>query len=335
MPFPSPRRVTLPARRTATGDEVPALTLSVHDAGDGPAVVLCHGFPELASSWRHQFDALVQRGCRVIAPDQRGYGGSDRPEPIRAYDIHHLTSDLTGLLDVLGIERAVFAGHDWGGFVVWAMPSLHRERVAGVIGVNTPYLPRAPIPPLQVFRALVGGRSERMYIAWFQEPGVAEGVLDSRARLVFERLMRRGVDTATLQQRMAADPDGPDLNPFRRLEEVEPLGEPLLTAAELDTYVSTFERTGFRGGINWYRNFDRNWETAPEVGVTKVEQPCLMVTAEWDAALRPELAAGMPALCPDLETKQIARSGHWTQQEKPEELNRILVDWLVRRFGSR
>jgi microsomal epoxide hydrolase len=334
MPFPAAHRLNLPARRTRAGDEVPPIQLSVHDAGSGPAVVLCHGFPELAYSWRHQFDALVAAGFRVIAPDQRGYGGSDRPEPIRAYDIHHLTSDLVGLLDVLGIERAVFAGHDWGGFVVWAMPLLHAERTAGVIGVNTPYLPRPPIPPLQLIRALVGGKIERHYIAWFQEPGVAEGVLDTRARLVFEKLMRRGVDEASMQQRVLSDAEGPDMNPFRRLEGVETLGEALLSPAELETYVSTYTRTGFRGGINWYRNFDRNWETAPEVGVAKLELPCLMVTAQWDWALRPEFAAGMPALVADLEMKQIAHCGHWTQQEKPAELNRILADWLGRRFGS-
>jgi pimeloyl-ACP methyl ester carboxylesterase len=334
MPFPAPRRLSLPARRTRGGDEVPPIQLSVHEAGSGPAVVLCHGFPELAYSWRHQFGALVAAGFRVIAPDGRGYGGSDRPEPIRAYDIHHLCSDLVGLLDVLGIERAVFAGHDWGGFVVWAMPILHPDRTAGVIGVNTPYLPRSPIPPLQLFRALVGGKIERHYITWFQEPGVAEGVLDIRVRLVFEKLMRRGVDEATLQKRLLADSEGPDMNPFRRLEQVETLGKELLTPAELETYVSTFTRTGFRGGINWYRNFDRNWETAPEVGVAKVELPCLMVTAQWDWALRPEFAAGMPALVADLELQQIAECGHWTQQEKPAELNRILADWLSRRFGS-
>jgi pimeloyl-ACP methyl ester carboxylesterase len=200
--------------------------------------------------------------------------------------------------------------------------------------VNTPYLPRTPVPPLQLFRALVNDRIERHYIAWFQEPGVAEGVIDSRARLVFEKLMRRGVDEATMQQRVLGDPDGPDMNPFRRLEQIETLGEPLLSAAELETYASTFARTGFRGGINWYRNFDRNWETAPEVGVAKIDLPCLMVTAQWDWALRPEFAAGMPALCADLEMQQIAGCGHWTQREKPDELNRILVDWLVRRFGA-
>ena len=334
MPFPLPRPLRLPARRTRTGEDVAPLQLAVHEAGRGPAVVLCHGFPELAYSWRHQFDPLVAAGFRVIAPDQRGYGGSDRPERIGAYDIHHLCGDLVGVLDVLGIDRAVFAGHDWGGFVVWAMPLLFPERTAGVIGVNTPYLPRSPAPPLQLFRALVGGRIERHYIAWFQEPGVAEAVLDREPGLVFEKLMRRGIDGATLQKRVLADPDGPDMNPFRRLEEVETLGEPLLEAEELETYASTFARTGFGGGINWYRNFDRNWETTPEVGVAKLGLPCLMVTAEWDWALRPEFAAGMPALCADLEIHQIAKCGHWTQQEHPAELNRILVDWLARRFGG-
>ena len=312
---------------------MPPLELSVHDAGRGPTVVLCHGFPELAYSWRHQFDPLVAAGFRVIAPDQRGYGGSDRPEAIRSYDLHHLCGDLVGLLDALGIERAVFAGHDWGGFVVWAMPILHPERTAAVIGVNTPYLPRSPIPPTQLFRTLVNGRSERHYIAWFQEPGVAERVLDRRAQLVFEKVMRRGVDEATIQKRLSADPEGPDLNPFRRLEEVETLGEALLSEAELETYASTFARTGFGGGINWYRNFDRNWETLPELGVAKLGLPCLMVTAQWDWALRPEFAAGMPAMCSDLEMHPIAQCGHWTQQERPAELNRILVDWLGRRFG--
>jgi microsomal epoxide hydrolase len=332
MPFPAPKLLTLPPRRVASGVEIPAIDLSVHDAGEGPAVVLCHGFPELAFSWRHQFDALVEAGFRVIAPDQRGYGGSDRPDEISAYDIHHLTSDLAGLLDVLGIERAVFAGHDWGGFVVWAMPFLQAERVAGVVGVNTPYTPRMPVPPLQLFRAAVGGKDERMYIAWFQEPGVAEAVLDKNPRLVFEKLMRRGFDPQVAQARMQADPEGPDMNPFRRLDELETLGEELLTSDELERYATTFTSTGFRGGINWYRNFDRNWETAPTIGAEKVDLPCLMVTAEWDAALRPEMAAGMPSLCPDLEMHQIPRCGHWTQQENPEQLNAILVDWLTRRF---
>jgi pimeloyl-ACP methyl ester carboxylesterase len=329
--FPPARRVELPTLRLPDGSREPGIALAVHEEGEGPAVVLCHGFPELAFSWRHQLPALAAAGFRAIAPDQRGYGGSDRPVRVAAYDMHHLTGDLVGLLDALGVERAVFVGHDWGGFVAWAMPVLHPGRCLGVVGVNTPYLPRSPLPPTAMFRALVGGDDDRLYILWFQRPGVADDVLTRNVERVFTVLMRRGVPLETLAARAAAQ-GGLDLNPFRRLAELEPLGEPLLSPDELDVYVRSFRRTGFSGAIHWYRNFDRNWETAPEIGVARIEPPCLMVTAQWDPALRPELAAGMPALVPDLETVMIEGCGHWTQQEEPERLNRILVDWLGRRF---
>jgi pimeloyl-ACP methyl ester carboxylesterase len=309
--------------------------MAVHEARPAgsdarPPVVLCHGFPELGFSWRHQFPALVGAGFRTLAPDQRGYGSTDAPDEIPAYDIHHLTGDLVGLLDALEIEKAIFVGHDWGGLVVWSLPALHPERIAGIVGVNTPYLPRAPMPPTTLLRAMVGGQDEKMYMLWFQKPGVAEAVLDRDPELLFERLLRTGVPFEELAKRMA-DP-GFDMNPFRRLSEMETMGDPIGTQEERDHYARVFRSKGFRGGINWYRNLDRNWETAPAVGVTKVEVPCLMVTARWDPALRPEMAAGMPALCPDLETVMIERCGHWTQQEKPDELNRTLVDWLQRRF---
>ncbi|MCP5058460.1 MAG: alpha/beta hydrolase [bacterium] len=325
--FSEARRIQLPAQNGGGG----GITVAVHEAGDGPAVVFSHGFPELAYSWRHQFGPLAEAGFRAIAADGRGYGGSDRPDEITAYDIHHLTGDLVALLDSLEIERAVFCGHDWGGFVVWAMPILHPERTAGVIGVNTPYMPRSPIAPTSMMRALVGGEDERMYILWFQEPGVAEGVLDGQTRLLFEKLMREPEDPAVSAARMVGEDGKLDMNPFRRLPEI-PDGAPILSSEELDHFVQTFGKTGFGGGINWYRNFDRNWESAPDVGVARIGVPCLMITAEWDAALRPEMAAGMPALVPDLEMHQIKTCGHWTQQERPEELNRLLIDWLTRRF---
>lgn len=324
--FPDPKRIGLPPRPGA--GEGAGIALSLHDAGSGPAVVLCHGFPELGYSWRHQFPALTEAGFRAVAPDQRGYGASDRPEAIEAYDLLHLTGDLVGLLDALELDRAVFAGHDWGGFVAWAMPVLHPERTLGVIGVNTPYM---AFPPTQMMRMLTGGEDERLYILWFQQPGVAEGVLDAKPRLVFERLMRGGVDPAQAAQEMLRN-GKLDANPFRRLEELEPLGEPIVSEADLDHYAGVFAETGFRGGINWYRNIDRNRERAPGVGTEKIEHPCLMVTAEWDPALRPELAAGMPNLCPDLEMHKIEKCGHWTQQEKPDALNALMVDWLRRRF---
>ena len=198
--FPAPRRISLAPRAFDGGAPEEPIKLDVHDVGEGPAVVFCHGFPELAYSWRHQFEPLVEAGFRVIAPDMRGYGGSDAPEGIETYDIFHLTGDLVGLLDALEIEQAVFVGHDWGGFVVWAMPILHPERVAGVIGVNTPYLARGPIAPTKMLAAAAGDHPEKIYILWFQEPGVAEGVLDTNPRIAFEKQRHQFVAAMGLDQ---------------------------------------------------------------------------------------------------------------------------------------
>ena len=173
--FPSPRLVQLAGRRGVLGTEIPPIRLAVHEAGSGPAVVMCHGFPELAYSWRHQVAALGAQGFRAIAADQRGYGASDCPEAVEDYDLEHLTSDMAGMLDELGIEKAVFAGHDWGGFVAWAMPVLYPERTLGAIGVNTPNF---PFPKTERYRARVD-HDDKDYILWFQKPGVAEEFLDS------------------------------------------------------------------------------------------------------------------------------------------------------------
>lgn len=316
--MPVAQRITLPERVAASGTREPPLTLSVRETGRGPAVVLCHGFPELAYSWRHQVPALAAAGFRVIAPDQRGYGGSDAPEPVEAYDLEHLTDDLAALLDARGIERAVFAGHDWGGVVAWGMPVRHPRRTAGVIGVNQPY---SSLPDLDFLRRGVAD-DEEFYALWFQRPGVAEAMLDLHPRLVFEKTMRRG-----------APPRGGMLrNPFCGLETREPIGSPLLTEAEIDVYTRAFSARGFRGPINWYRNMERNQRMFPDFGMRRLDVPCLMITAEWDSALPPDLAAGMPAVCPDLETHMIGRCGHSTAQDKPAELNALMTDWLTRRF---
>jgi pimeloyl-ACP methyl ester carboxylesterase len=304
------------------------IRLAVRDEGSGPAVVLCHGFPELAYSWRLQVPALVAAGFRVLVPDQRGYGDSDRPADAAAYDIHHLTGDLVGLLDALAIERAVFVGHDWGGLVVWMMPLLHPGYTAGVVGVNTPYLPRAPVPPVGMIRAAFG---DNHYIVHFQRPGVADAALARDVRRVFTQLLRRGVPLAEVEARVAARGRMPNLV---EMVEDEPLGEPLVGDDVIQIYVDAFTRTGFTGGINWYRNLDRNWQTTPQLAGARITVPALMIVAEWDMALRPELAEPMKRLVDDLEFVTIPRCGHWTQQEHPDELNRLLVDWLRRRFAA-
>jgi pimeloyl-ACP methyl ester carboxylesterase len=331
--LPEPRRIELPASLGCHGAALDPVALSVHEAGpeDGPAVVLIHGFPELAFSWRHQVKPLSKAGFRVIVPDMRGYGASDRPEPIEEYALEYLMGDIVRLLDVLGVERAVFAGHDWGGFVVWGMPIAYPERSAGVIGVNTP---NVPLPKTAMMRLAVPD-DEKLYILWFQRPGIAEAILDRNPRLLFEKLMRCGTEPegGSLVERAAGDDPDVDANPFRRLSELPDHGDPLLSPAELDVYVQAFEESGFRGGINWYRNIDRNGDAFPEIGVQKLDLPCLMVTAEWDMALPPSAAAGMPQICSDLEVKMIEACGHWTQQDKPDELTAIMVDWLKRRFA--
>ena len=323
--LPEPVIVSLPDRGFG------AIELSVHDSGGGddrPAVVFSHGFPELGYSWRYQHPAVVAAGFRAVAPDQRGYGGSSAPEPIEAYDLEQLCGDLDAMCGELGIERAVFVGHDWGGLVIWAMPTFFPERVAGLVGICTPF---APMPPTSLLASLVDGDAERQYIVWFQEPGVAEAILDPLAREMFEKVLRGGTDPAEAMSRAFVD-GKLDMNPFRKLATLDPMGEPIVSPAELEHYVEIFTRTGFRGGINWYRNIDRNLERYPGVAKSDPAVPCLMITAEWDPALPPAFAAGMPDQIADLEVRMVPHGGHWVQQEFPEVINSYLVDWLSRRF---
>lgn len=307
------------------------IRLAVYEQGEGPAVVFCHGFPELAFSWRHQLPALAKAGYHAIAPDQRGYGASDKPEPVEAYRIDHLCGDLVGLLDAKGIKRAVFCGHDWGGFVVWTMPLLYPDRVAGVIGVNTPMSPPTPQPPMAMLRMFRGPDN---YIVKFQEPGVADKALAADVRKTFQLLMRRG-GLFSAEEFAKLPQDAPERK-FQLLKMLEqPLeklgGEVFLSDKDLDVFVKTYEKTGFTGGINWYRNIDSNWELTKDRPRT-IEVPCLYVGAEDDVVLPPSSANGMEKLIPQLEKATINDCGHWTQQERPEEFNKIVIDWLQRHF---
>lgn len=309
------------------------IELAVHELGPTtatPPVVLCHGFPELAYSWRHQLPALADAGFRAVAPDQRGYGGSSAPGPVDAYGIEQLCGDLVGLLDSLEVERAVFVGHDWGGFVAWAMPLLHPDRCAGVAGVCTPYM---GFPTTAVLRSIFGDDDEAMYMLWFQAEGVAEAHLDRRVEAVFRTLMVGGVDPSVAAG-AGLDRQGGSFNPFLRVDELDVRGEPVATDEELRHYVEVFSRTGFRGGINWYRNLDANAAALPDLGRRTLDLPALMICAELDPALPPALAAGMPEVCSDLESHTIGGAGHWVQQECPDQVNGLLLDWLTRRFAG-
>lgn len=308
------------------------IEMAVYESGptNGFPVVLCHGFPELAFSWRHQLPALARAGYRVIAPDQRGYGGTSRPREIESYDMPHLTNDLAGLLDELGIEKAVFCGHDWGGSVVWAMPLYHPERVAGAIGVNTPFVARAPIDPIAFLRARMG---ESMYIVYFQKPGEADQILADDVGRTFRFFMRRHVVTGEEYAKRPLEEKNLEL--VRALESDESAwrGEVLLDANEMKVFVDTYTRTGFTGGINWYRNISRNWELSARFE-PRVPMPALMIMAEDDVVLTPRMAEGMERFVPDLEKVLIRNCGHWTQQEKPSETTAAITGWLERRFPA-
>ncbi len=328
---------------------VNGLKMAYYEAGpkgQGVPVVFSHGFPELAYSWRHQLKALAEAGRWVIAPDQRGYGLTERPEPVEAYDMEHLTGDLVGLIDHLGAAKAIWCGHDWGGAIVWQMPLRHPDRTAGVIGLNTPFQPRAAFDPIAIMRTRLG---EEMYIVHFQKPGEADAALAKNARATMDFFLRRppqrsaagggaldslsGGESKGFATERAKD--APSVFPLVRMVQAYDAKTDnrarFLTDAEFEVFVDTFTRTGFTGGINWYRNITRNWERSADLPAT-VDVPALMVMAENDAVLPPSSADGMEAFIPDLEKALVKGSGHWTQQEAPEQVNRILLDWLGRRF---
>lgn len=316
--------------------QVNGIRMAYYEAGprEGLPVVLCHGFPELAFSWRHQLKALGEAGRWVIAPDQRGYGLTDRPAAVEDYDIEHLAGDIVGLLDHLGVEKAILCGHDWGGIVVWQTPMRHPDRVAGVIGLNTPFMPRAPVDPIAIMRQRMG---EEMYIVHFQKPGEADAVLNADPAKAMAFFMRRPLEGQLPSAGLSSERKPGEPSAFALVEMLkayDPAQDPretFLTPDEFAAFVETFQRTGFTGGINWYRNMTRNWERSAGIE-DRIGVPSLMVMAENDAVLPPSAADGMEAYVADLEKTLIRGSGHWTQQEKPEAVNSAILDWLDRRF---
>ncbi len=318
------------------------IRMGFYEAGpktDAPPVVLCHGWPEIAFSWRHQIKALAAAGIRVIAPDQRGYGATDRPEAVEAYDIEHLTGDLVGLLDHLKIDKAIFVGHDWGGFIVWQMPLRHIDRVAGVVGVNTPaHQPRAGRPDrtaapafrrADVHRAVSGpGARRRQDI---QQPGRADlRCLYAEAGAAQRHRAGGSADRRASARRPRLNLAFPQM--IAGYDAKHDPRTPILSPEEKKVFVDTFTKTGFTGGINWYRNMSRNWQRSAEIDHT-VRVPSLMIMAENDQVLPPSAADGMEKIVPDLEKYLVRGSGHWTQQEKPEEVSAKLIEWRRRRFG--
>ena len=316
--FPTPTRI-----------KTNGIELSVHLAGpeDGQPLFLAHGWPELAYSWKNQIHVLAAAGYRVIAPDLRGFGASDCPVGIENYTIDKLVDDFTGLLDALGHESAVFIGHDWGGILVWHAAMLAKERVAGVIGVNTPHLPRPSIPPTETFKELGG---EDHYILRFQEEGYAESRFEGQEDDFFAYVFGKAPPVDDIQSLY------PDITHIvKNFESFEGRKESRIVVPPEDrkVYADAFRKTGFAPGFGLYRNFDNNWQRMGGVD-HRLTLPCLMVAADTDFMLPPKLSAWMPELCKDVEINILEKCGHWTMWEQPQMLNAHLLDWLERRFPA-
>ena len=313
--------------------QVGSLSMHVAEAGEGPLVLLCHGFPESWYSWRHQLLALAEAGYHAVAPDMRGYGGTDAPERVDEYTLFHLVGDMTGLLDALGERQAVIVGHDWGSMVAWTAALLRPDRFRAVVGMSVPFMPRLPMKPTDMMKLAAGDRF--FYVLYFQEPGKAEAELDPRARDMMRNMLFTAsgdVDPEHFQKALELPKTAGFLDGMATPEKLPDW----LGADDLDVYVEQFERTGFRGGLNWYRNFDRNWELLAPFADRKVEVPALFIGGLRDAVVTgPELAEPGPGVqmlemfCEDLRGKVLIEgAGHWNQQEAPAETNAALLDFL-------
>lgn len=301
------------------------IRLAVYERGSGPPVVLLHGFPEIAFSWRHQLDALAAAGFRAIAPDLRGYGRSEAPPRIEDYRIEALIADVEGLLDALALESATFVGHDWGALLLWQMAMRQPARIERMIILNIPHYPRGPVDPIEIMRRRLG---DDFYIVNFQDSDEADRAFAADPTHFFDMMMRKAQIT---RERFDALPASrKSLSLLKLMARERASGEPLLTDAERDYYVAAFERSGFTGPINWYRNWTHNWETLD--GISQIiDIPTLFIGAVDDVVIAPHHIEAMKPLVRDLEIHMIDRCGHWTQQEHPDTVNRMMLDWLERR----
>ncbi|AEV87028.1 epoxide hydrolase [Actinoplanes sp. SE50] len=304
--------------------------LHVAEQGTGPLVVLLHGFPEFWYSWRHQLAGLAAAGYRVVAPDQRGYGRSDRPADVEAYTLPQLAGDVVGLIRALGEKQAFVVGHDWGALVAWAVATMRPDMVRAVAGVSVPPLaPRGPQPPLLAARERFGGR---FYWNYFETPGVAEAEFGKDLGTTFRRMLFG----ASGSRPADAGPVAPLVPPgggFLDLAPEPPVTlPPWLTEADIAAYVEAFTGSGFTGGLNWYRNLDRNWELTAVYDGAVITVPALFVIGERDKAFTGVAAmdAAVAALAPGHRgTVVVPGAGHWVQQESPEHVTGILREFLA------
>ena len=308
--FPEPRFI-----------QANGLDMAVYEQGTGSPVVLLHGFPELAYSWRHQLPALADAGFRAIAPDQRGYGRTTVPKDVSDYRMSDLIADVHGLLDALELDRATFVGHDWGALVLWHMAMLAPERIDKLAVLNIPHFPRPPVDPIDIMRKRFGND---FYIVNFQDSYEADQVFGNDPRHFINRMMRRNQLSREPFEKLP--PEYQVVSLLRQTHNERATGDGLLTDEELDYYAREFSRSGFTGPINWYRNWSRNWKQLEGVD-QQIDIPTLFIGADNDVLIGLQHIEGMKPLISDL-TIHMLECGHWTQQEKPIEVNRLLLDWL-------
>jgi pimeloyl-ACP methyl ester carboxylesterase len=314
--------------------ETNGIRMHLAEQGTGPLVLLCHGFPESWYSWRHQLSALADAGFHAVAPDMRGYGQTDRPDAVDQYTLLHLGGDMVGVLDALGSESAVIAGHDWGAPVAWHAALLRPDRFRGVIGLSVPFVPRGKSRPTM---AMPQNDDALFYQLYFQTPGVAEGELEADVRRSIRSLLYSGSGDGRRRGGGPAPTGGVGMVPRQGgflTRSVNPESLPSwLTEADVDFYTTEFERTGFRGGLNWYRNIDRNWELLAPIAGAQVKVPALYMAGDRDLVVA---FPGMDKLIPNLskfvpqlrQTIMLPGCGHWTQQERPGEVSAAMIDFL-------
>ena len=303
--------------------EANGIRMHIAEQGTGPLVLLCHGFPESWYSWRHQLPALAAAGYRAVAPDMRGYGQTDRPEDIAQYTQLHMAGDMVGLLDELGVEQAVIVGHDWGAPVAWTCALLRPDRFKAVAALSVPYLPRGAVRPTEALRFLAGDTF--MYMLYFQTPGVAEAELEQDVRSTIRRVLYWASGEAP------GRPTKPRTARFLDLMADPETLPSWLSEADVDFYASEFTRTGFTGGLNWYRNLDRTWELMGAHAKAKITQPALYVAGDRDLVYVSRKAAvdHLHESVPNLRKLVVLPGcGHWTQQERPEAVNTELITFL-------
>lgn len=308
------------------------IRMHLAEQGEGPLVVLCHGWPESWYSWRHQLQALADAGYHAVAPDQRGYGQTDQPEAIEAYHILNMTADIVGLVHALGEEKATIVGHDWGAPVAWHCALLRPDMFHALALLSVPYRQPAwtDIRPTEAMKLLEGDQ-HHFYQRYFQEPGKAEKELEADIRKSVVGFLYSASGDPPPEKRWRFL-----FNKEERLLDTLTIPSTLpswLTEEDVDFFVQEFTRTGFRGGLNWYRNIDRMWELTKFLTGARIQQPSLFVAGEVDVVITMARQAfdSLEEAMPNLRKKVLLPgAGHWIQQERPGEVNQLLLEFLSR-----